>query len=154
MDNLRVTIVAVGRLKSGPEQALIDGYLARLPWAVTIREVEERRPIKGAERQAREADLLLAAVPEGAMLIALDERGRAVTSPDFAALLADWRETLSDHLAFVIGGADGFDPRVIDKARARISLGVLTWPHALARVMLAEQIYRAHTILKGHPYHK
>lgn len=154
MDNLRITIIAVGRLKTGPEKALVDDYLARLPWSVTIREVEERRPIKGTERQSREADLLTGSIPDGALVIALDERGKPHTSPGFAAMLADWRTNRSDHLVFLIGGADGFAPEVLARADARVSLGTMTWPHALARAMLVEQLYRAHTILKGHPYHK
>ena len=154
MDNLRASIIAVGRIKSGPERTLIDGYLKRLPWDVTIREVEERRPITGAERQAREAELLMAAIPDGALVVALHERGRTMTSPDFANTLADWREHRSDHIVFLIGGADGFAPEALARADVKLSLGVMTWPHALARAMLVEQLYRAHTILKGHPYHK
>ncbi len=154
MDHLRITIIAVGRLKSGPEKALIDGYLKRLPWSVTIAEVDERRPIKGTERQAREAELLLAAIPEGALVVALDEGGKSLDSTAFANGLADWREHRSDHLVFLIGGADGFAPAVRARADVQLSLGAMTWPHALARVMLVEQLYRAYTILKGHPYHK
>lgn len=154
MDNLRITIIAVGRLKAGPETSLIDSYLKRLPWPVTIRQVDERRPIKGAERQAREAELIRGAIPEGALVVALDERGKVYDSPQFAEALADWREHRSDHIVFLIGGADGFAPGIRDRADVKLALGPMTWPHALARVMLVEQIYRAYTILKGHPYHK
>ncbi|RMF08336.1 MAG: 23S rRNA (pseudouridine(1915)-N(3))-methyltransferase RlmH [Alphaproteobacteria bacterium] len=151
---MRITIIAVGRLKSGPETSLMDGYLKRLPWPVNIVEVDERRPIKGPERQAREAELILGALPDGAMTIALDEQGKTYDSPGFAAALAHWRQHRSDHLAFLIGGADGFAPEIKSRADHKVSLGAMTWPHALARVMLVEQLYRAHTILSGHPYHK
>lgn len=148
-----LTIIAVGRLKSGPEASLIGEYRKRLPWNVTIQEVEERRPITGPERQAREADLILAAIPAGAELVALDERGKSMPSAAFAAFVGDCRDQ-GRPLAFVIGGADGLHQRVRDRAARLLSFGPMTWPHAFARVMLVEQLYRAHTILTGHPYHK
>ncbi|HEY8352967.1 MAG TPA: 23S rRNA (pseudouridine(1915)-N(3))-methyltransferase RlmH [Sphingomonadales bacterium] len=148
-----LSIIAVGRLKSGPEAALVAEYLKRLPWNVAIHEVEERRPITGPERQSREADLILAAIPAQAEVIALDERGKSMASADFAAFLGVRRDA-GRHLAFVIGGADGLHQRVRDRASRLLSFGPMTWPHAFARVMLVEQLYRAHAILAGHPYHK
>ena len=148
-----ITVIAAGRLKPGPLQELCDEYRRRLPFAVDIREVEERRPLAGAERKAREGELILAALPKGAFTVALDERGKAYDSAAFARQFAAWRER-SDTLAFVIGGADGLAPAVLEKASARLAFGTLTWPHLLARAMLLEQIYRAHTILTGHPYHR
>ncbi len=154
---MRVHLCVVGRLRTGPERILIDDYLARFdrtgralglgPAQVT--EVEDR---KGGG-MAAEAALLTRAVPEGATLVVLDERGALMSSPDFAARLGDWRDRARD-LAFVIGGADGIDPLLRARADAALSFGPMVWPHMLVRVMLAEQLYRATTILAGGPYHR
>ena len=151
---MAITIVAVGRLKSGPLKELCDDYRRRIPLPLDIREVEERRPVSGAERKAREGALILQELPKGAFAVALDERGKAYDSAGFAKQLAAWRSQSGDNLAFVIGGADGLAPAVLEKAAARLAFGTPTWPHMLARVMLLEQLYRAHTILTGHPYHR
>ena len=100
-----------------------------------------------------EAPLLARAIPEGAALVVLDERGQMLSSPEFARKIAGWRDQARD-VAFVIGGADGIDPSLRDRADLAISLGRMVWPHMLVRVMLAEQIYRATTILAGSPYHR
>jgi 23S rRNA (pseudouridine1915-N3)-methyltransferase len=142
---MRITIACVGKARAGPEKALFDAYRRRLPWAVELREVEEKRPLPAARRMAREGELLLAAIPYGATLIALDERGQALASAEFAVKLGRWRDSGAGELAFAIGGADGLDNMV--KTRA-------TLPHLLARVLLIEQLYRAHSILAGHPYHR
>ena len=149
-----ITIVAVGRLKNGPLRDLCDEFRRRIPLPLEIREVEERRPVAGEERKAREGELILAVIPKGALAVALDERGRAYDSAAFAQQFAAWRERSGDSLSFVIGGAEGLAPAVLEKAAARLALGTMTWPHMLARAMLLEQIYRAHTILTGHPYHR
>ena len=149
-----VTIVAAGRLKAGPLLALCDEYRRRLPFPVEIREIEERRPVSGGERKVREGALILAAVPGNATLVALDERGKAYDSAAFARQFAAWRERSGGNLAFVIGGADGLTEAVLEKAAGRLAFGSMTWPHMLVRVMLLEQLYRAHTILTGHPYHR
>lgn len=104
--------------------------------------------------QAREAELILAALAPSARLVALDERGLAWTSRDFADRLAQWRDQGTATLAFAIGGADGLGRAVIERADAVLSLGAMTWPHLLARGMLLEQLYRAQQILAGHPYHR
>ena len=149
-----ITLIVVGRLKSGPLRELCDEYRRRIPFPLQIREVEERRPLSGAERKAREGELLLTEVPKGAFAVALDERGKPYDSAGFARQFAAWRTRSGDNLAFLIGGADGLAPAVLEKAAARLSLGTMTWPHLLARAMLLEQLYRAHTILTGHPYHR
>lgn len=148
---MRITVCAVGRVRRGPEQALWDDYTRRLSWPVTLREVEDKRG--GPERQTREAALLRAAVPEGAVVIALDGRGRALSSEAFADRLGQWRDG-GRSLAFLIGGADGLTDDLRGRADLLLSLGAMTWPHQLARVMLIEQIYRAASILAGHPYHR
>ena len=154
---MRIDIAAVGRLRKGPEAAMVDDYLARfaktgrslgLP-TVTIHEVEDRR----GGGMAAEAELLSRAIPQGAFLVTMDERGDQPTSPEFASRLADCRDRALD-LCFVIGGADGLDPALRTRADWQISLGRMVWPHMLVRVMLAEQLYRAATILAGSPYHR
>lgn len=155
---MRVTILAVGRLRAGPEADLVDDYLARFDRSgrslglgpARVIEVEDRR---GGGAGA-EAALLLARMPEGASLAALDERGRMHSSPEFAAHLRRAAESGVRDLAFAIGGADGLAREVRDTAETRISFGPMVWPHLLARVMLAEQLYRAATILAGGPYHR
>ena len=151
---MRLSLIAVGRLRKGPEKALVDLYLTRLPWSVTIREIVEDRTRDSKDRIRRESDALLAAVPDGAKLIALDQQGRTLSSEDLAAQLGAWRDGGERDIAFLIGGAAGFDQRVRARADLVLSLGRMTWPHLLVRVLLAEQLYRAHSIQTGHPYHR
>jgi 23S rRNA (pseudouridine1915-N3)-methyltransferase len=150
---MRLTIVAVGRHKAGPLKALQEFYAERIRWPLTIREVEERRKLSSAELKAREAELILGALPKEAELIALDGRGKSLGSIDLADRLARWRDA-DANLAFVIGGADGLADAVLNRAKLTLSLGAMTWPHLLVRGMLLEQLYRAQQILAGHPYHR
>lgn len=151
---MRLLIAAVGRHKRGPLKDLEQHYAERLLWPLTLREVEEKRPLPAAELKEREAALLLAAVPAGATIVALDERGTSLTSSDFAARIAQWRDRGTADLAFLIGGADGHGDTVRKRADLLLSLGAMTWPHLLVRGMLLEQLYRAQQILAGHPYHR
>ncbi|HXZ00110.1 MAG TPA: 23S rRNA (pseudouridine(1915)-N(3))-methyltransferase RlmH [Stellaceae bacterium] len=151
---MRLFIIAVGRLKAGPHEALARYYADRLTMPLTIREVEEKRPLPPAELREREAALLLAAVPQGATIVALDARGTALGSEAFAERLARWRARGVAELAFLIGGAEGLAESVRAAAELVLSLGPMTWPHLLARGMLLEQFYRAQQILAGHPYHR
>jgi len=151
---MRVTLIAVGRSKAGPERDLLDLYSGRLSWPFALREVEEKRPLPPDRRIPREAELLLAQVPEGARLIVLDERGKSLGSEEFAGLLGQWRDDGTQDLAILIGGADGHDPSVRRRADLVLGLGALTWPHMLVRALIAEQLYRAQCILSGHPYHR
>ncbi|MFT3690707.1 23S rRNA (pseudouridine(1915)-N(3))-methyltransferase RlmH [Paenirhodobacter sp.] len=154
---MKLTICAVGRLRKGPEFELIADYLDRFNRAgrsmglgpAAITEVEDKKNL-GMEA---EAALLDRAIPAGAVLVTLDERGDLVTSPDFAARLGGWRDAARD-VAFVIGGADGIAPGLRARADWSLSFGRMVWPHMLVRVMLAEQIYRAGQILAGTPYHR
>jgi len=150
---MRITIIAVGRHKAGPLKSLQEFYAERIRWPLTIREVEERRKLPPGELKAREGELILAALPEGALLIALDGRGKSLSSAEFAERLGRWRDA-DARLAFVIGGADGLSDAVLDKAKLTVSLGAMTWPHLLVRGMLLEQVYRGQQILAGHPYHR
>lgn len=151
---MKITIAAVGRLRPGPEQQLIDSYVTKSPWAVEVREVDAKSKVEGAAKLKREAELLSEAIPDGAKIICLDSRGKPQTSEKFAALLGRWRDDGAREIAFVIGGADGLDQTVLQSADLSLSFGAATWPHMLARVLLAEQLYRAHCILTGHPYHR
>lgn len=155
---MRVHLCAVGRLRSGPERALIDDYRKRFDRTgrplglgpVREHEVEDKR---GGGMEG-EAALLMRACPAGAVRVVLDERGALISSPDFAQRLARWRDQGAQDLALMIGGADGLAPDLRASADAAVSFGPMVWPHALARVMLAEQLYRAATILAASPYHR
>lgn len=155
---MRVHIVAVGRLRAGPERDLIDDYATRFDRTgralglgpLNIHEVEDK---KGGG-MAAEAALLERALPDGAVRVALDERGKLMTSPEFADQIGGWRDQGRGDLAFVIGGADGIDPSLRASVDANLSFGKMVWPHMLARVMLSEQLYRAASILSGSPYHR
>lgn len=129
-------------------------YAGRLVPPVTIIELEEKRPLPPAALKIREAELILAARPAGARLVALDQKGAAWASRDFADRLLSWRDSGAAAIAFAIGGAEGLGQGVIDNADAVVSLGPMTWPHLFVRSMLLEQLYRAQQIHAGHPYHR
>ena len=150
---MRLAIVAVGRQRAGPLKELERHYAERITFPLTIREIEEKRKLTPAELKVREAALLLDAVPEGAIVVALDGRGKGLSSVDLAKRLDAWRQSGAD-LAFLIGGAEGLHESVLAKASLVLSLGAMTWPHLLVRAMLLEQLYRAQQILAGHPYHR
>jgi len=150
---LRILIAAIGRARAGPHLELQRLYAERLTWPLDVREVEERRKLPAPERKLREAELLLAALPDRAFVVALDERGKNVSSADFAKLIDKWQSAAST-IAFLIGGADGHGDPVRARADHLLALGTMTWPHLLGRAMLCEQLYRAQQILAGHPYHR
>ena len=129
-------------------------YAKRIVPPATILELEEKRPLPPAQLKAREAELILAALPAGARLVALDRIGTAWSSRELAGHLADWRDHSTGVVAFAIGGAEGLSAAVLERADAVLSLGAMTWPHLLVRSMLLEQLYRAQQILAGHPYHR
>lgn len=155
---MKLRIVAVGRLRSGPEADLIKDYRTRFDRTgralslgpLEIVEVEDR---KGGGQLA-EAALLEKAIPDGAFVVALDERGKLISSPEFSQNLTEWRDQGHRDCVFLIGGADGLTPDLRARADAKLSFGKMVWPHMLARVMLTEQLYRATTILSGGPYHR
>ena len=151
---MRLHVLAIGRGRKGPERDLWESYAGRIRWSLDLRELEEKRPLPAAKRVARESELLLGAVPDGAKLVALDEAGRAMTSEAFATRLGAWRDDGVGDVAFVIGGADGLGEQVRRRADLVLAFGGMTWPHLMVRGMLAEQIYRAQQILAGHPYHR
>lgn len=151
---MQISIIAVGRARKGPERELFDSFAGRLNPPIELVEVEERRPLPIAAKVRREGELLRARVPKGAVTVALDGRGKALSSEDLAAQLDRWRDDGIGEIAFLIGGADGLDHAVIETAMLTLSLGAMTWPHLLVRGMLAEQLYRAEQIHSGHPYHR
>ena len=155
---MRLRIIAIGRLRNGPEKDLIEDYIARFnrtgrPLGLGPVEFSELEDKKGGGKAA-EGALLSKAIPSGAAVIALDEHGTLQTSPDFSQNLARIRDKAPPELIFVIGGADGLAPEVLARADAKLSFGKMVWPHMLARVMLTEQLYRAASILSGGPYHR
>ncbi len=160
---MKLRLLAVGRAGTKrPEIALIDDYRQRLTWPLTIQEVEEKRPLPSVALKKREGELLLAALDGGKagsktgrqIVVVLDERGRSLTSRDFAVRIGGWRDEGTGEIVFLIGGADGHDEAVRARADLLLSLGSMTWPHQLVRVLLAGQLYRAQQILAGHPYHR
>jgi 23S rRNA (pseudouridine1915-N3)-methyltransferase len=151
---LKLLIAAIGRAGRGPERDLYEHYARRIRWPLALREVEEKRKLPAPELVRREGELLLAAAPAKAVLVALDRRGKVLDSETFARRLERWRDHAVSDLAFLIGGADGHGEPVLKKSSLVLSLGAMTWPHLLARAMLAEQIYRAQQLLAGHPYHR
>jgi 23S rRNA (pseudouridine1915-N3)-methyltransferase len=159
---MRIAVEAVGRIKSGPESELSARYFDRFARSCTglglifagVGETPESRARSSAERRREEAERLLSRVPEGAVLIALDESGRSLSSEAFADLLARYRDGGARDLALAIGGPDGHGEALLVRADLRLSLGAMTFPHQLARILIAEQLYRAATILAGHPYHR
>jgi 23S rRNA (pseudouridine1915-N3)-methyltransferase len=148
---MKIKLITVGRLKASPMRDLCDEYIKRTTWPVKIEEIDSPK----AATSAIEAPLILKHIPDQAFVIALDERGQTFTSPDFAHKIENWRDQApGNELIFLIGGADGFDNTVREKAKILLSFGKQTWPHMLVRVMLLEQIYRAQQIIAGHPYHR
>jgi 23S rRNA (pseudouridine1915-N3)-methyltransferase len=151
---LRITIAAIGRAGRGPERDLYEHYAGRIRWPLTLRELEEKRKLPPAEMVRREGELLLGAVPHKAVSVALDRRGKPLDSEAFASRLRRWRDDSVADVAFLIGGADGHGEAVLKQVSLAVAFGAMTWPHLLARAMLAEQIYRAQQMLAGHPYHR
>lgn len=150
---MQISIVAIGRWRECPEKTLYQEYIKRIGWKCELKEVEVKQTLPDDKLKIKESELLLAAVPKVAAIIALDEHGRSRNSMEFSQMLRTVEESGRD-IAFLIGGASGHGDAVLKAAEQKISLGAMTWPHMLVRAMLAEQIYRARTILSGHPYHR
>ena len=151
---MRLSIIAIGRARGGTATTLFQEYSRRLRWPLQLIEVDVAGRMSTAERRAREGKVLLGRVPPSALVVTLDHGGIALSSEALAARLKDWRDGGRREIAFLIGGADGHDARVVERADLVLSLGPMTWPHLLVRGMLAEQLYRAECLLTGHPYHR
>lgn len=159
---MRIVVIAIGRLKQGPERELAERYRDRFDdigrklgfRSLEIHEVPESRAREAAARMADEAAAISALIPDKSSIIALDERGETIDSASFARHLGRWRDESVPTAVFLIGGADGLSPELRRKVKLSVAFGKATWPHQMVRVMLLEQIYRAATILSGHPYHR
>jgi 23S rRNA (pseudouridine1915-N3)-methyltransferase len=159
---MRIVIAAVGRLKQGPERELAADYRKRAEQVgrafglrdIEIVEIRESRAGDAERRRLEESIAIANVIPERAIVVALDERGSALDSAALAAQLRQWRAEDRPAVCFVIGGADGLAPSLHGQAKLKLAFGAATWPHQLVRVMLLEQLYRAGTILAGHPYHR
>ncbi len=159
---MRLIVISIGRMKQGPERELTERYRERFDdigrklgfRGLKIQEIPESRARDAATRMAEEATAISAAIPEKSVTAVLYERGDNLDSVGFARHLGRWRDEQIAHTIFVIGGADGLSPDLRRKAKLRMAFGSATWPHQMVRIMLLEQIYRAATILAGHPYHR
>jgi 23S rRNA (pseudouridine1915-N3)-methyltransferase len=159
---MRLVVIAIGRLKQGPERELAERYRERFGdigrklgfRGLEIHEIPESRARDAVTRIAEEATAISAAIPAKSVLVALDERGDNLDSAAFARHLGRWRDEQMANTIFVIGGADGLSPDLRRKAKLKLAFGSATWPHQMVRILLLEQIYRAATILAGHPYHR
>lgn len=151
---MRAHIIAVGRAKPGPERDLYEHFVRRLRPKPELREIPDKGSLPPHEAKQREGEALLAAVPNGAVVLALDEKGKALTSAGMAEKIGNWRDGGVGDLAFLIGGAEGLDGEVKKSADVVVSLGPMTWPHMLVRGLLAEQLFRVQCILSNHPYHR
>jgi 23S rRNA (pseudouridine1915-N3)-methyltransferase len=159
---MRLMIAAIGRLKAGPERELAERYrdrVAKAGRAVGLRDIEiveirESRAQEVAKRVLEESIALANLIPEGAVVVALDQSGEALASDSITGVLRGWRDAGRPAAVFCIGGADGLGPELSARADLTLAFGAATWPHQLVRIMLLEQLYRAVTILAGHPYHR
>ncbi|NVO14325.1 MAG: 23S rRNA (pseudouridine(1915)-N(3))-methyltransferase RlmH [Rhodoplanes sp.] len=159
---MRLVVAAVGRMKAGAERELADRYLDRLEKAgraiglrgVEVIEIRDSRAQEVERRRLEEAIALANVIPDGAATVVLDERGDNLDSGTIAGEIRAWRDSGREAAVFAIGGADGLGPEIRRRADVTLSFGAATWPHQLVRVMLLEQLYRAATILSGHPYHR
>ena len=151
---LAITLAAIGKIKAGVELELFHHYAARLPWKITVKEKEIKKPLPLQQRREQEGEFLLSACKGADYIIALGEKGKQLGSSEFAQLLEKNAAALGGNIAFIIGGADGLDDAIRHQSNLLLSLGKFTFPHMLVRGLLAEQLYRSHTILTGHPYHR
>jgi 23S rRNA (pseudouridine1915-N3)-methyltransferase len=148
---MKIKILAIGKQKASPSLELCTEYLKRMTWDVSLKEIDAPKGSTSAE----ELPLILKALPKQAFIVALDERGATLTSPEFTKKIEIWQnQATANEIYFLIGGADGFSEEIRRKANFLLSFGKQTWPHMLVRVMLLEQIYRAQQISVGHPYHR
>jgi 23S rRNA (pseudouridine1915-N3)-methyltransferase len=159
---MRIMVAAVGRLKQGPERELAERYRKRALdagrsaglKALDIVEIRESRADEAERRKLEESIAIANVIPDGAVTVLLDERGESLTSASFAGRLQAWRTENRPAIVFIVGGSDGLAAALRQKSGLRLAFGAATWPHQLARIMLLEQLYRAVTILSGHPYHR
>lgn len=159
---MRFSFICIGRMKAGADKDLFDRYIDRARKTgralgvtdVSLTELPESRGQRAEDRKAEEARSILQALSSGAKLVVLDENGKNLTSSAFSSRLENWKNDGVPDIAFAIGGADGHGKEVLARADFKLALGAMTWPHQIARILLAEQVYRVMTIQSGHPYHR
>lgn len=153
---MKIQIISIGKFENSPHREAFETYVKRLKWKVELKEMELKNSqnFSIAEIKKGEGELILKALKPQSKIIALDEHGQQFSSREFSKLIADFALRGNSDLTFIIGGADGLSEEVLSKAALKISLGKMTFPHLMVRAILAEQIYRASTILSGHPYHR
>lgn len=158
---MRLNLISIGRLKNGPERDLVERYRQRIHGAgrslgftdFTLFELPESKARRDVDRRAEEATAISTKLNDG-LFIVFDERGKSLNSIVFAEQLRQWRDNGQNQVSFIIGGADGLDETLRQRAGLSLSFGLFTLPHQLVRVLVTEQLYRAITILGGHPYHR
>lgn len=153
---MHISIISIGKFENNPQKAVFENYLKRLKWKIDLRELDLKNSnnLTVEKIKTGEAELILKALKPSSKIIALDEKGKAFSSRDFAKLISDFAVQGNSDLSFVIGGANGLAESLLKKADLKLSLSAMTFPHLMARVILLEQLYRAQSILSGHPYHR
>lgn len=150
---MNITILSIGRFKNNPQKEIFETYVNRLPWNIALKELEVKSAVTGEVLKQKEGELLLSAAANSAKIILLDERGKNLSSKEFAEQISNFQDN-GQNLTFIIGGASGVSEEVKRKANLILSLGKLTFPHMMVRSILAEQLYRAYSIINNHPYHR
>ncbi len=153
---MKITILSIGKFENSPHKAVFEAYLKRMKWSIDLKEIELKNSNNLSDQQIKtlEAKLLIKSIKSGSIAIALDENGKQFSSNQFAKMLSDFSLHGDSNLCFMIGGAHGLGSEILNMAKLKISLGLMTFPHIMVRSMLLEQLYRAQTIIGGHPYHK
>lgn len=152
---MKIQIIAVGKLKKGAIESLFSQYAKRIKrWKLNVKEFAESQAQTADIRKIEEAEKILSQIKPNSIIVALDERGTHLTSPQMAAFIAQQENASASYICFIIGGPDGLDETIRQQAKAVWALGRATWPHQLVRALMAEQIYRSQTIIDGHPYHR
>ncbi len=153
---MKISIISIGKFENSPQKAVFLNYLKRFKWKVELKELDLKNVHNMSDEKIKEGEgaLILKALKSSSKLIALDEKGKEFTSQNFAKLISDFAIHGESDLTFVIGGSNGLSPEVLQKSSLKISLGLMTFPHLMVRSILLEQLYRAQTIIEGHPYHR
>ena len=153
---MKITIISIGKFENSPHRLAFENYLKRMKWDVELRELELKNAHNLSIEKIKEGEgkLIAKTIKSGSVVIALDEKGKEFTSQNFAKLISNFALQGDSHLTFLIGGSNGLAPEIINAANLKIALGLMTFPHLMVRAMLMEQLYRAQSIIAGHPYHK
>ena len=153
---MKITIISIGKFENSPHRLAFENYLKRMKWDIELKELELKNAHNLSVDKIKEGEgkLIAKAIKSGSLVIALDEKGKEFTSQNFAKLIADFTLQGNSHFTFLIGGANGLSAEIIRSANLKIAFGLMTFPHLMVRAMLMEQLYRAQSIIAGHPYHK